>query len=398
MRGWCPSLHAPMESGDGWLVRVKPRLATLSSVDAAYLAHAAAMFGSGVIELTSRANLQFRGFTATRAAQFARVVVEQHLGSAEAEVERRRNVIVSPLVGVDPSVAPGTAEIALAMEAMLVDDPDLAGLPGKFGVVVDGGGLLAVADAPGDICVQLRGHVARISLDGSAMAAVVPEAEAVGAVRRIIGVFLEHRAARRMRELVPEAVFAGAGLRPEVLRLSGSARARAGHIGFGADGVGAFGFGLAFGQMTATALLALADLARDHGDGSLRISPWRVVQLPGLPPASAVLPAGIGLIADPGDPALGIEACAGMPACGHATVATRADAAVIAASGVLRGRALHVSGCAKGCAHPRACGLTLVGEAGRYNLVRHGRADAMPVATGLRLEEAVALLDDGDFE
>lgn len=31
VRGWCPSLHEPMRSGDGWLARVKPGRATLAA-------------------------------------------------------------------------------------------------------------------------------------------------------------------------------------------------------------------------------------------------------------------------------------------------------------------------------------------------------------------------------
>ncbi len=43
-------------------------------------------------------------------------------------------------------------------------------------------------------------------------------------------------------------------------------------------------------------------------------------------------------------------------------------------------RTLHVSGCAKGCAHPGAAGLTLVGLPGGLGLVRGGTARDAPAA------------------
>jgi precorrin-3B synthase len=74
-------------------------------------------------------------------------------------------------------------------------------------------------------------------------------------------------------------------------------------------------------------------------------------------------------------------------------VPTRADAALLAAIGVAG--TLHVSGCAKGCAHPATADITLVGEAGRYALVRGGRAGDPPSHGGLTLAGAIALLRAG---
>ncbi|WP_204316206.1 hypothetical protein, partial [Serratia marcescens] len=45
-----------------------------------------------------------------------------------------------------------------------------------------------------------------------------------------------------------------------------------------------------------------------------------------------------------------------------------------------RGLRAHVSGCAKGCAHPGPSDLTLVGEAGGYGIVLGGPASASPRA------------------
>jgi precorrin-3B synthase len=363
---------------------VKPSAGTLSAIQAHRLADAATRFGSGVIELTNRANLQIRGLSESSVAAFAALVAAQGLASGDAAAERRRNVIVSQLCGCDPGVAAATLGVALSLERMLADDTTLAGLAGKFGVTVDGGGALPVARAPGDILLQLRGDEVLVSLDGDTAACAVTDG--VATVRRLIRAFLKLSPARRMRDLPASRVFAAAGLMPDCSAWASVTGSSVGVL------PGAFGIGLAFGQIDAAALHALADTADHHGDGTLRLTPWRSILLPGLHTAPD-LPDG--LITNPDDPALAIAACAGQPACPRATVSTRRDAAWLARAGVAGGRIIHVSGCAKGCAHPRPAAVTLVGADGAYGVVWGGKADAAPSVCGLSIAEIADLLRTG---
>ena len=343
-RGWCPSLYEPMQSGDGLLVRVKPRLAMLSADATRLLADAAARFGNGAIELTGRANLQFRGFSTASARAFAEIVVGHGLASHDPAAELRRNVIVSPLAG------PATRALATALEDMLEHDATLGTLPTKFGIVVDCG------EAPGDIRLRLADGRAYLSLDGAALEAPCAPQDAVAAVRRLIGDGLV-----RMRDCDAVATFAAAGLLPVPVPRPASTARPVGRI------PGAFG--LAVGQIEASALAALADIAQRDGDGTLRLTPWRVILLPGITHMASV-PAGC--IADPTDPALAISACIGRPGCASASVDTRADAALLARAGL--SQRIHLSGCAKGCGRPRAATTTLVGEDGTYTLLRDSGA------------------------
>jgi precorrin-3B synthase len=141
--------------------------------------------------------------------------------------------------------------------------------------------------------------------------------------------------------------------------------------------------GLPFGQSDAAALLRLAELA---GGASLRTTPWRSFFLEGTHDPAPFAEAGF--ITDPHDPRRTISACAGSPGCASASVPARADAAFLAARGI---RGIHVSGCAKGCAHPKPA-TTLVGSDGRYGFVRHGRAGDRPAITGLTITQAAELL------
>jgi len=82
------------------------------------------------------------------------------------------------------------------------------------------------------------------------------------------------------------------------------------------------------------------------------------------------------------DPRQRIVACPGRPACGSGLIASRALAAQIAglAQSPSGGIAVHVSGCRKGCAHPGAAALTIVGTERGCGIVHHGSARAVPNA------------------
>jgi precorrin-3B synthase len=53
---------------------------------------------------------------------------------------------------------------------------------------------------------------------------------------------------------------------------------------------------------------------------------------------------------------------------------------------------VHVSGCAKGCAHPGPARTTLVGENGRYGIVRNGRPRDVPSMRDLTIGQVIAAL------
>lgn len=103
---------------------------------------------------------------------------------------------------------------------------------------------------------------------------------------------------------------------------------------------------------------------------------------------------GPAFILDAADPRLRAAACSGAPACRRAARPVQQDAARLAP--LLRagpgGIALHVSGCAKGCAHPGPAALTLVARDGGYDLVRGGAAADPPARRGLSVEAVAAML------
>jgi precorrin-3B synthase len=368
-----------MPTGDGLLVRLKPPGARLTAASARLVADAAERWGNGVLELTGRANLQVRGVRAPD--RFAASMVAAGLAHPDPAAERRRNVLRAPLAG---AVA---ERLATAIEARLTEDGELADLPAKFGFLVEeASGVLGVG---ADVSVRVFADGCELALDGGRRSAWVPPRDAAATAVRLAATSISLssgvRVGGRMHGLVvaigEEAVFAASGLTTRERRAS--TRPEEPLPGFRA---GVFGVGLPFGTMTAEELSLLARAAELGGDGLLRLTPWRMVVVAGVGDPATF--AGLPFVTDPADPLLRISACPGRPACASATVATRAVAQAIAARNPKRN--VHVSGCEKGCAHPRAAALTLTGRDGAFDLVRNGAAGDPPVRRGLSPAEAIA--------
>ncbi|MBV9757829.1 MAG: nitrite reductase [Alphaproteobacteria bacterium] len=382
-RGWCPGVFDPMPTGDGLLVRVKPPLGMVSAEGALALAEAALRFGNGTIEITRRGNLQVRGLSADGAAPFAAAMIGCGLALADAGAERRRCVMVSPLIGDDPTLAPSAAALAEAIERGLNREPGFAALPAKFCIAVDGGGVLPLRDVGADIAVRARDGGFAVSVEGEA-------AEIALHVRG----FITQRVMPRLGTGIPGVGVARGGVDGRTKSGRGDAPP-IGFIGYDASRRGAFAIGIPFGTMQAPILRALGALAVRDGDGRLRTTPWRTMVIGGVAERDAAQvadsAAALGLIVAPDDRRLRIVTCPGSPACSSATVPARADGATIAQ--LLAGAGtIHVSGCRKGCAHPGPAVITLVGDGGCYGIVRNGRASDASATIGLTIGEAVARL------
>jgi precorrin-3B synthase len=138
----------------------------------------------------------------------------------------------------------------------------------------------------------------------------------------------------------------------------------------------------AFGQMRSETLNFLAGLAP-----GLRLTPWRMILVEGL----REMPQHDSLVTRADDPLLRIVACTGAPDCPEAYAETRKLAASLAPQ-LGPDTRLHVSGCAKGCAHAKASDLTLVGTSEGFDLVRNGSPRDVPVRRGLTIADVCALV------
>jgi precorrin-3B synthase len=342
-----------MESGDGMLVRLRPPGGILDSAAARLIAAAATASGNGAVELTQRAAIQVRGLRPDTIAPFAETMRAAGLAAPDSVAVMR-----SPLGEAD-DVADA---VARAMTGV-------SGLPAKFCVAVDGGGALPLGEVGADIRVACGASGCVVAPAGADAAVRCDPADAPAVVQALAAAFLglssrSDPPLRRMRALAAGAVFAAAGLTPDAAWLPARTRPAVGPVGGDA-----FGLGLPLGMCD---LQALADLADRHGGGAMRLTPWRAVMLTGVADPAALSADADGFITSPDDPRGRIVACPGAPACASATVATRDFALRLAA--LDRPGIIHVSGCAKLCAHPGPAALAFVGRNGGFEVVRDGRA------------------------
>jgi precorrin-3B synthase len=390
-----------MLSGDGLIVRVRPQSATFGLDELAALAGAACRFGNGHIDLTRRANLQIRGVSEETLPQLHEVIARFGLLDDNPDGEAVRNVMINPLAGIDPAEVFDVRSIGRELARLLATEASLWALPTKFGFIVDGGGVLGLAEQRGDIRLaaiaggddpavaiglETRGGVEWLGSISPGAAANV----AIEAGLAFISV-ASREGRQRMRGLSDESL---ASIRSAIVpRLDtlrepprdedGPLVKRTGLIDLGA---GRFAVGIAgpFGRVEAGQIRMLADAMTAHGVKEVRLSPWRTLyaEVPGEAAGQGILAAAasVGLVVDAADPLLQIEACPGAPGCQSTSLDTRGDARWLARLlprfGVTG--TIHVSGCAKGCAKSGTSDFVLVGDACRYGLVRNGTAQDVP--------------------
>jgi precorrin-3B synthase len=366
VQGWCPGALRPMESGDGWVVRVRPRAGRLTAVQARGVARLAQTHGNGQIDLSARANLQLRGVTMASHAPLIEGLSALHLLDDSAEAEAQRNVILAPFwVPGD-----GAVDLALALSQALVAG-DAPRLPGKFGFAVDLGPKPVLRASAADIRIESAGAGVWVYAQGARKAALVPRDQAVQAALDLAawfvaagGIGADGRG--RMQRLLAAGAALPAAFARHVLPAAPPYNPQPGLYPQGAL------VGAEFGQVQADTLAKLAD------HGALRLTPWRMLLIEG----ARAMPPLPGLITAPHDPLLRVIACTGAPGCPQAHGPTRPLARALATH-LPPGQVLHLSGCAKGCAHPSAADLTLTATPRGFDLVRAGRAGDMPLARDL---------------
>ncbi|MFJ7631374.1 precorrin-3B synthase [Streptomyces sp. NPDC097595] len=405
----CPGALRLHRADDGALARVRVPGGVLTVEQADGLRELAGELGDGELYLTSRGNVQLRGLGAECGGELASRMYEMGLLPSERH-ERVRNVVASPLSGLDGLGARDVRPWLTALDALVCASEEAAGLSGRF--------LFALDDGRGDVDALGADVTLRARADGDAelrigaldSVARIPADEAPRAALLAATVFLSLAAgsgAWRAAELPggAEPLFA------EVVRRWGAAGLAVAlgtvpvpdgtppalGVVTGSGDTDALSVGLPLGRADAVRWRALTDLARDHGAGELRLTPWRGVVAPGVrrERASGALDAleAVGLITGDRSPWTGVGACIGRPGCAKSLADVRGDAAsALPTAPPVGALPVHWSGCERRCGHPRGAWVDVVaGPDGGYrvSVVRDdGRADPVHVA-----EDPAALAD-----
>jgi precorrin-3B synthase len=431
-RGACPALSAPMQTGDGLLVRLNPVSGGLSPRLLIGIAQSALRHGNGIMEVTARGSLQVRGLTAESALLLATEV--DALGIA---VRIGVPVETGPLAGIDPREIADPRPLAERIRAAIEEVGLAARLGPKVSVIVDGGGQLTMDAVTADVrlkAVQAGNGIAwSVSVAGDGrtarpLATVGDHAAtdiAVAALRMVAEKGRDAHARdlseRQFRSLAGWHSVAPPSVLPDISPTRGEIGRPAassllttfeideirddsvisppeGEMSGRTEGgasrkpIGLFplacdtftlGIALPYGSMPADKIINLAQSALALGTSEIRLAPGRALLFLGQP-AAATQPlqhtaSTLGFIIIPTDPRTRIAACPGTPACASGRIATRDIAEAVAAenAGILD-FTLHISGCAKGCAHPGAAALTIVGGENGAGLVVNATAKALP--------------------
>ncbi|MFQ3453955.1 precorrin-3B synthase [Bradyrhizobium sp. UFLA06-06] len=373
VKGWCPGALRPMLSGDGLVVRIRPRAGRLDAAQGAGIAELAARYGNGLIDLTSRANLQIRGVSDEAYPSLVDGLAELGLLDTDSNTEAQRNILVTPFW----TAADETRSLATELEQVLASSS--LDLPTKFGFAIDDGDARMLTSASADVRIERdRGGGLLVRADGAQRGLSVTRSEAVQAALALAEWFVASGGVRGEKKRMAAHLAGGASV-PETLRGDVEPVARSADPAPGLYPTGAM-VGVAFGQMPHQTLSDLAGSAP-----ALRVTPWRMMLVEGM----REMPHGADLVTDAGDPRLRVVACSGAPRCGEAHADTRVLASALARH-IPPDARLHVSGCAKGCAHSGSADVTLVATNDGFDLIRRGTTRDAPVIRGLTSSYLVA--------
>ena len=382
---------------DSYMCRLRIPNGILSSAQFDGVTRIAETFGGGYAHVTTRANLQIREIAAENGVKVVEAVQDLGLTSRGSGADNIRNVTGTPTAGIDPQELLDTRPFARSWHFHVLNDRSLTGLPRKFNVAFDGAGKVAVLEETNDIGFQAvevgggasvsAGTYFRLVLGGITghrdiardTGIVLPPAEATKVADAIVRVFIDNgdrtnRNKARLKYVLDAWGFdkflaavedrLGCKLaRVDAAQISPRPQAdRMAHLGVHKqkqDGLNWIGLVLPVGKLTAAQMKGIAALARDLGDGDIRLTVWQNLLVSGVPdaavPEALTRIEALGLSAKATAIRAGLVACTGNTGCKFAAADTKGTAEAIAAHIESRLELdqpvnVHLTGCHHSCA------------------------------------------------
>jgi ferredoxin-nitrite reductase len=393
---------------ESYMCRLRIPNGALTHWQFAGLADLAENFGGGYLHVTTRANIQIREIAPKNATNILESVQDLGLWSRGSGADNIRNITGTPTAGVDPQELIDTRSYARALHHHILNDRSLYGLPRKFNIAFDGAGLIGALEDTNDIGFQAvvvndapgvaPGVYFRLALGGITghkdfardTGVVVPPDEAVEVADKILRVFIEHgdrtnRAKARLKYVLDAWGFdkflaaVEEKLGRKLLRIGVAAIAtrprqdRAAHIGVHPQkqaGVNWIGVALPVGRFTPEQARGLAEIARQFGDGGLRLTVWQNVLITGVADEhvaeSVAMIEALGLSTQASPIRAGLVACTGNFGCRFAAADTKRHAEEIAAycetaAPIDTPINVHLTGCHHSCAQHYIGDIGLIG-------------------------------------
>jgi ferredoxin-nitrite reductase len=351
----------------------------------------------GYAHVTTRANLQMREIEPKNAVNMVEGIQDLGLSSRGSGADNIRNVTGTPTAGIDPQELIDTRPYAREWHFHILNDRTLYGIPRKFNVGFDGAGAIAVLEETNDIgfsAVEVKdgfgvepGVWFRVAVGGITghkdfaheTGVIVKPAEATAVADAIVRVFIDHGDRTNRNKARLKYVLDAFGIEKfmglvegklgrKLLHVPNEAIARRpafdrfAHIGVHAQkqaGLNWIGVALPVGRMSSDQMRGLAAVARDFGDGDIRLTVWQNFLISGVPDAKVAAAeatiAALGLATAANSIRSGLVACTGNVGCKFAASDTKRHAEEIAAWCETRVQVdtpvnIHLTGCHHSCA------------------------------------------------
>ncbi|HEV2544482.1 MAG TPA: NirA family protein [Methylobacterium sp.] len=392
-----------------YMCRIRVPNGILNHWQLAGIADLADAHGGAYSHVTTRAGLQVREINPEHAQPFLDGLTDLGLTAQGAGADNIRNVTGSPAAGIDAQELLDTRPLTKAWHNWILNDRSLYGLPRKFNVSFDGGGVMPALEETNDI-----GFQAIQVLEGAAVAPGVWMRLVLGGISghkdlardtgiilkpedcnrvadAIIRVFIENgdrtnRNKARMKYVLDAwgfdkyiaAVEEKLGRKLDRVDPAYVAPRRPtdrfSHVGVHKQvqpGLNWVGVVLPVGKMTTDQMRGLAKVAAECGDGQIRMTVWQNFIFSGVPDAKvAEVEArveALGLTVKAAGIRSGLIACTGSRGCKFAASDTKGHAMIIADHVEKTVPALdvpvnvHLTGCHHSCAQHYIGDIGLIG-------------------------------------
>lgn len=396
-----------------YMCRLRIPNGIMSHWQVACVADLAERYGGGYAHVTTRANLQIREIAPRDALPVVEGLQDLGLTSRGAGADNIRNVTGDATAGIGRNELIDTRPYAREWHFHVLNQRTLTGLPRKFNVAFDGGGAIPTLEDTNDIGFQAVAIVAapgvepgvwfRLVLGGVTghkdlareTGVIVQPSEATAVADAIVRVFIEegdrtNRAKARLKYVLDTYDSDGRGLDGFLARveeklgrkltrvdtkyiLPRPIHDRQAHIGVHPQrqqGLHYLGVVLHVGKMTCAQMRELSVIARECGDGDLRLTVWQNLLISGIPDAhldeARARVVSIGLDWRATSIRAGLVACTGSRGCKFAAADTKAHAEAIVhwcepRVALDQPVNIHLTGCHNSCAQHYIGDVGLIG-------------------------------------
>ena len=404
----CPTLFNATTTENGILSRIRFPAGLITSDQCELLTNVVSQFGNDEIQITNRANLQIR--TSQVLPEDVLLDFQDYgLASSTESTDGLRNIMASPIAGIDPLAKINTIPLVKAWNLYLSQHPELGILSNKFSVCFDGGESISVSDRPNDICfvaVELDREIyfrLHLGLGDPAVGILIPQKQVIEFLAAMTEVYRDYTQQKldqdlsqnlrsrppRLRELLHDwgvecylrLVKKKVGdLFEWIEEIPPSPPCEGGRINRDFAYIGVHpqrqlglvyvGVVIPLGRLTSWQLRGLANLAKQYGGGALRLTPWQNILITDIQESLIEVVmreiANLGLSIAANDPYAAIAACSGITGCKSAQTDTQTDAKAIATHlekciQLDYPINMHFTGCDKSCAQHHSSDITFLG-------------------------------------